>query len=69
MLDVEFADRLKAHRLKHFMTQEQAARSAGVPYQSFVVAEGGRIGLKNREKLSKWLDRRPRKKGGRDASK
>ncbi len=67
MLDIGFADRLKAHRLKLFMTQEQAARSAGVPYQSYVVAESGRIGLKNRERLTKWLDRRPRKRGAHAA--
>lgn len=62
MLDLEFADRLKAHRLKYLMTQEQAARSARLPYQSYVIAESGRIGLKNRAVLMRWLSRPARKR-------
>jgi DNA-binding XRE family transcriptional regulator len=62
MLDMTFADELRKFRFSLAMTQREAAKDASVPYQSYVVAESGRVGPRNKFLLDQWMKKKRKKK-------
>lgn len=56
ILDMVFADTLKAERRKRGKTQVEAAKACGISTNGLILAEGGRVGFTNRARIQRWLD-------------